>query len=243
MPTNATNVTRLAPASNVERIAEILELKIASGELPPGSKIGEEQAAASVSSSRGALREALRILEGRGLVVRMPHAGVRVVELSRDDVRHLYGLRQTLESAACRLAAECFTEQDMSELDALLDRHEQRPQFKSGHDYRQSFGDDDFHYRIANRCGNPYLTRLLCHELYSLTRLVRFHFSATPGRPVDALAEHRAIANAIRRRDGELAALLMDRHLSWAIQLIEQAEEPWFLPSNKPETKTETEFG
>lgn len=234
-----TNITKLAPASNVDRIVEILELKIASGELAPGSKIGEEQAAASVSSSRGAIREALRILEARGLVVRSPHAGVRVVELSRDNVRHLYKLRQTLESAACRLAAESFTEQDMTELEALLDSHAERPQFKSGHDYRQGYGDDDFHYRIAKRCGNPYLARLLCHELYSLIRLMRFHFSATPGRPVDALADHRAIAAAIRRRDGELAALLMDRHLSWAIQLIEHADEPWFLPSNRPEPKTE----
>lgn len=238
---NITRITKPRPASNVERIAETLEFKIASGELALGSKLGEEQVAASVSSSRGALREALRILEGRGLVVRMPHAGVRVVEFSREDARHLYVLRRTLECEACRLAATAFSEKDIDDLEALLDVHSERPKIKSDENYRQNFGEDDFHFRISERCGNPYLSRLLCNELYSLIRLVRFHISATPGRPKDALADHRAITAAIRRRDGELAALLMDRHLSYAINIIEKSDEHWFLPSKA--NKKEKSFG
>lgn len=233
---------RGTPVSNVERIAETLELKIASGELALGSKLGEEEVAASVFSSRGALREALRILEGRGLVVRMPYAGVRVIELSREDARHLYILRKTLECAACQFATTAFSKQDIDGLETLLDAHGERADIKRDKSYRQDFGETDFHYWIAKRCGNPYLSRLLCHELYSLIRLVRFHISATPGRPKNALSDHRAIAAAIRRRDGELAALLMDRHLSYAIDIIERSDQPWFLPSSN-KNKKETSFG
>lgn len=220
-----------ARSSSVERIAETLELKIAAREFEPGAKLGEEEMASSVASSRGALREALRILEGRGLVRRTPNAGVRVVELTREDAQHLYGLRKVLETAACEFAAYSFTSEDMARLDALLEKHARRPEVRSGENYRQTYGGDDFHYVIAERCGNPYLTRLLCHDLYSLIRLVRFHISATPGRAEYALADHKAIASAIRRRDGELAALLMDRHLSWAVDILGRSDQPWFFQS------------
>lgn len=218
--------------SHVERVAGFLEAQIVSGALGPGSRVGEEQLSAAVSSSRGVVREALRKLEGRGLVVRMPHAGVRVVKLSREDAGHLYSLRRDLESAACRYAARTLDAQDLDALDMLLDRHASSPNVLSGDNYRQRAGSEDFHYRIAAGCGNPYLTRLLCSDLYSLIRLVRFQLSAMPGRARDALADHRAIVAALRKRDGELAALLMDRHLSWAIGIIDDTTEPWFLPAN-----------
>ena len=223
-------------ASGVENIAEALELKIAEREFEPGARLGEQEVASRLGSSRGALREALRILEGRGLVKRTPNAGVRVVELTREDAQHLYGMRKVLECAACKFAASSFTSEDMAGLDALLEKHAGRQDVKTGENYRQAYGGDDFHYVIAERCGNPYLTQLLCHDLYSLIRLVRFHISATPGRAEDALADHKAIASAIRHRDGELAALLMDRHLSWAVGILDRSDQPWFF---RPAAKLE----
>lgn len=230
-------------ATRVDTIAEMLELAIASGELPPGGKLGEEQLSRRFAVSRAPLREALRKLEGRGLVRRMPHAGVRVVELTVKDAIDLYQLRQVLERSACRLAAENMSARQIDDLDRLLDSHLRKPDVSSGESYRQNFGDDDFHYAIAKGSGNAWLTRLLCEEIYSLIRLVRFHMSATPGRPSDAHEDHRQIVAALRKRDGELAELLMKRHLDWALNILKSAEEPWFLPLRGRSEKEDARHG
>ena len=52
--------------------------------------------------------------------------------------------------------------------------------------------------------------------------MYRYQFSLSSSRPVRALAEHRHIVDAIQHRDGELAEMLMRRHISAARQNIEQ---------------------
>ena len=54
---------------------------------------------------------------------------------------------------------------------------------------------------------------MLCGELYQLVRMYRIQFSTTPNRPRQAFAEHHRILDAIADRDGELAELLMRRHI------------------------------
>ena len=80
-----------------------------------------------------------------------------------------------------------------------------------------------FHYLIVRASGNPVLERLLCEELYHVLRLYRHKFSGYPGRPRQALDEHRAIVGALQDGDGEFAELLMRRHIARARQNIEAA--------------------
>ena len=77
----------------------------------------------------------------------------------------------------------------------------------------QQEGDFDFHYRIVQASENRMLIRLLCDELYQLARMYRIQHSATPNRPAQAFAEHHRILDAIAEGDGELAELLMKRHI------------------------------
>ena len=84
-------------------------------------------------------------------------------------------------------------------------------------------GDLDFHYRIARASRNALVVQLLCDELYHLTRMYRYKFSAYEGRPGQALAEHRAIVAAMRERDADFAELLMRRHVAASRRNIEAA--------------------
>ncbi len=93
-----------------DRVFELIERALVSGEIPLGSRLAEEQLSRRSGVSRGPMREALRRLEGRGLVVRLPHAGVRVVQLDRRDMAKLYEVRASLEGLACRLAAQTMSE-------------------------------------------------------------------------------------------------------------------------------------
>lgn len=205
-----------------EQVFRLIQSAIVKGEIAPGSKISEPELARVYGISRGPLREAIHRLEGQRLLVRVPHVGARVVSLSHSELIELYEIRESLEGMACRLAAERMSNAEIAELRRVLDTHEQDAAFRAGVGYYQQEGDFDFHYRIIQGSGNRTLTQMLCGDLYQLVRMYRIQFSAVPNRPRQAFAEHHRILDAIAERDGELAELLMRRHISASKRNIER---------------------
>ena len=142
-------------------------------------------------------------------------------QLSTQGLLSLYQLRETLEGMACRLAAEHMPDSEIIELRALLDQHLSTQRVREGESYYQEAGDVDFHYRIIQASKNPYLINILCDELYYLVRMYRVQMGMAGPRVSRAFDEHKAILNAIANRDGELAELLMRRHISASRRNIE----------------------
>ncbi len=210
------------PETLSEQVFRQIQAAIVSGQIAPGSKISEPELARSYGISRGTLREAIHRLEGQRLLVRVPHVGARVVELSHAELIELYEIRESLEGMACRLAAERMSPKEIEELRRVLEMHERDAAFQAGVGYYQQEGDFDFHYRIIQGSGNRTLTQMLCGDLYQLVRMYRIQFSATPNRPRQAFAEHHRILDAIAEGDGELAELLMRRHIAASKRNIER---------------------
>ncbi len=209
--THSTDSTTLA-----DRVFYTLQEDIVRGVLLSGKRLSEAELAAQYGISRGPLREALRRLEARRLISRIPNVGVRVVALSTKELLEIYAVRELMEGMAARLAALNLSKKERSDLQELLTVHEQRVLEEGGRAYFQEEGDLDFHYRIAQGCGNTVLTQMLCGELYHRVRHYRYKFSAASGRPQQALAEHRQILEAIITGDAEIAELLMRRHIRQA---------------------------
>jgi len=161
-------------------------------------------------------------LESRGLLVRRPHAGVKVVSVSADELIELYRIRELMEGLAARQAAERMTDAEIAALRATLDTHETMIEKAQGQAYYQAEGDYDFHHRIATGSRNTKLTQMLLGDLYYMVRMYRYRLSTSSGRPHMALGEHRTIVDAIASRDGELAEFLMKRHINAARKNIEQ---------------------
>lgn len=205
-----------------EHVFRCIQAAIVKGDIAPGSKISEPELARTYGISRGPLREAIHRLEGQRLLVRVPHVGARVVSLSHAELIELYEIRESLEGMACRLAAARMSQADIDELRAVLQTHERDAAFQAGLGYYQQEGDYDFHYRIIHGSGNQTLVKMLCGELYQLVRMYRIQFSATPNRPRQAFSEHHRILDAIESRDGELAELLMRRHIGASKRNIER---------------------
>jgi DNA-binding GntR family transcriptional regulator len=197
-----------------------LQDDVVMGVFPPGSMMREEVLAARYGVSRGPVREAMRRLEGRRLLEKVPHVGTRVAALGVGDLEELYQVREALEGMAARFAAERMTDDEITGLHDLLDRHEQQEDLRENTAYFQREGDLDFHYRVIQGSHNRVLSGLLVGELYHLARMYRYQFSAVGNRPRKALEEHRRIVEAIGARDGELAELLMRRHISRAWENI-----------------------
>jgi len=201
---------------------EQIQNAIVKGRIAPGSRISEQYLSTTFGIGRGPLREAIRRLEGRRLVVRIPHAGVRVVSLNYEELIELYHVREALEGMACRLAAQNMSEDEIAGLREVLARHEQHSGLQANESYYQQEGDLDIHYLIIQGSRNKTLSDMLCGDLYHLLRMYRYRYSATPKRPQQAFAEHHRIIQAIADRDGELAEMLMRRHISASRRNIEQ---------------------
>lgn len=199
-----------------------LAQSIVTGELAQGQKLNEAELAERFGMGRGPLREALRHLEGMRLVKRTPNAGARVVILDRKTLSDLYAVREALEGMACRIAASQMSDEDIAQLGALLDRHETQIEKQGGKVYAQSEGDLDFHYQIARGSRNQMLMDLLGSEQYQLLRMCRYRTSRNAQRTQPALSQHRQIVDAIANRDGELAELLMRRHIQGAWRSISE---------------------
>jgi len=211
---------RLKTSTLADTVFGQIRTAIVKGELPPGSKLNEPQLSRQYGISRGPLREAIRRLEGCKLVEITPNVGAKVISLDRQQTIEIYEIRESLEGLACRLAAQKAKPEDCINLRNLLANHEQQIQSENGRLYYQKEGDLDFHYLIVQLSGNSRLFNLLCDELYHLLRLYRVQTSSSPSRPVQAFKEHHQIVDAIERGDGELAELLMRRHIASARETL-----------------------
>jgi len=207
------------------RTFESIKADIINGELRQGTKIVESDLALKYGISRGPLREAIHRLEQIKLIVRIPHAGSRVITLDSKMMEDIYVARESLEGMAARLAARLMSDDEIGALSALLDQHEAAIDRSEGKAYFQSEGDIDFHYRIAVASRNQWILENLNGELYQLIRMCRHQSGRLPSRAKIALSQHRQIADAIAQRDEELAEILMRRHISGAWDIVKKILE------------------
>jgi DNA-binding GntR family transcriptional regulator len=191
---------------------------IRSGELRPGAVVNEADLAKRFDMSRGPVREAIRNLEGRKLIVRENFRRARVALLGRNQVRELFELRECLEGMAARLAARHMS------VDTLQRLSEQVSASKESLEYSLYFTHDyrfNFHTEIINHCGNQRIKDTLLFEVYDLVRLYRWTSGAVPGRHGQAHKENWQICRALVARDEDLAESLMRMHIQRSMQLEE----------------------
>lgn len=195
---------------------------IVEGAIKQGTKISEPELSKLHQVSRATLREALNRLESCHLIERKANVGCRVISLTAEKLEEIYQVRSALEGLACRLAAKNMTDEEIAQVKGLLDNHLSTQRVRQGESYYQEEGDLDFHYRIIKGSKNGHLINLLCNELYQLVRMYRVQMGMNGPRVTKAFDEHLAIINAIQARDGELAELLMKRHIAASGNNIEK---------------------
>jgi len=201
-------------ASASERVLEAIGQSILVGELLPGARLTEVDLAQRFGVSRAPLREALLRLEERQLIERVPFSGMRVAPLLPQTIDELYEIREVLEGLACRRAAAIITPEQVGALRTLLVRRKAAlNERRDTDDMRQLPTIQDFHKMIAAIAGNRALERLLNGEIWNYLRAQYRRFARSPSRVATGLEEHRRIVDALAAHDGELAELLMRRHV------------------------------
>ncbi|MGI6877399.1 FadR/GntR family transcriptional regulator [Microbacterium sp. gxy059] len=208
-----------------EAIVKIKDM-IVSGKLAPGERLPpEKELSEELGISRSSLREAVKALSvirvldvrrGDGTYVTSLDPGMLleamsfVVDLHQDDsVLEIFAVRRMLEPQAAHLAARTAGPEDVAALDALIDGLADDPDIEDlvAHDV-------EFHSALAGSTGNTYLTSLL-DTLSGHTVRARIWRGITEGGSVSrTIDEHRAIVDALRAQDPELAQALMIAHVA-----------------------------
>lgn len=215
------NPTKQQAITTADKIFEQIQTAIVEGEIPAGSKISEPELSKKYQVSRSTLREALNRLEKCHLIERKANVGSRVVECTIQGLLEIYIVREALEGMACRQAAINMSDDEIAEMKAILEQHSKAKDLQDGVAYYQEEGDLDFHYKVILGSHNKELINILCGQLYHLVRMYRCQFGMNSPRASRAFDEHSRIIEAIADRDGELAEMLMRRHIAASRKNIE----------------------
>jgi len=176
-----------------------LKEMIREGTLQPGQRMREIEIAEAQGVSRTPVREAMNRLVSEGLLEVSSARGVAVTELSKQQVLELYGLREFLEGASARFAAQHASLPEMRSLRELADY----PLTIAEHDaVEHAKLNKRFHAQIAEAAHNNYLSRALALLSDSLMLVPGTTFEH-PGRVAAVHAEHIAILDAIDARDAD----------------------------------------
>ncbi len=185
--------------------------EIRDGRLRPGDRLTETDIAARLGVSRTPVREAIRKLEADNLVSHVPHQGAMIRMLDYAEISELYEMRAVLEGTAARLAARVASEVELSELEAINAEMEAA----LGDGALLSRANRQFHAILTNAARNRFLVRSVAAVQTTLLILGPSTMQDS-GRAAKAVAEHRAVLDAIRQRDGATAETLMRRHIAGA---------------------------
>ena len=197
----------LAPRALYQEVAELLRQRIFRRELEPGSWIDEMKLAEEYGISRTPLREALKVLAAEGLVTMKVRRGAYVTEVSETDLADVYHLLSLLESDAAGVVAERATDAQLKELQALHKELEAAV----GNKDKFFAVNERFHMRLLQIAGNRWRDQMVA-DLRKVMKLNRQQSLLKSGRVEDSLREHRAVMEALTRRDAKASVKRMQEH-------------------------------
>ena len=189
-------------------IAQALAARIVSGELKPGVALRQDHVAAEFHASHVPVREAFRRLEAQSLVVSLPRRGVRVAPLDPATVLEAAEMRAVLEQLALRHSLSCIRPLDLDEAEAALDADAAATDVLA-----LEAANRRFHRALTWPCAMPRLCGTIADLQQSNARALAAMWQTLPDWQSRSAGEHRAILDAIRRGEGEQAAVILAAHI------------------------------
>ena len=196
-----------------DRAYERLKDLIQSGSLPAGSFHTERLLSERLGMSKTPVRSALARLDLEGFVSVSPQIGVSVREPSLQEIVDLFDLRVALETFVVRSVAGRLRPAQAARLRENL--REQRECAQADDAPALTRLDTSFHLLFCEFLDNREITRVLVHLRDKLHRVILHVMTHAAGRLRPAVAEHAAIADAVLRGRGDLAAERVRRHLDF----------------------------
>jgi GntR family transcriptional repressor for pyruvate dehydrogenase complex len=216
----------------VEAISQALIRYIAANELKGGDRLPSERELVKMAgASRLPLREAICVLKGLGILEAKHGKGIFVKPLdlaalfgmlspllktqAKIDLRHLFEARLHLESSIAELAAAHRSDENLQVLQQALEGMEASLADRPAYVER----DMAFHQELARSTGNP-IFHVFMASITDLLGELQASYQDDGDIRRQAVAEHQAILDAVRHRDGSRARTAMEKHLQNATQRV-----------------------
>jgi DNA-binding GntR family transcriptional regulator len=194
------------------RVADIIGERILAGKLPPGTRLKQDELAAELNMSRIPVRDALRILETRGLVSLRANVGARVSSLTIRDMETSYRIREHLEPMLLTESMPQLTDADIAgmlevkaQLEETLDVDQYMPLSRQ------------FHWTAFSRHQAPLLAQIV-ERLWDTTHVYRRAYAKIALQDEERrkimCAERGLLFASIARREFELAPMMLRMHIN-----------------------------
>lgn len=180
---------------------------ILSGVLVGGQPLRQEEIAEAFGVSRSPVREALRQLEGEGMVSFTPHRGAVVSELSYQEISEITEIRVCLETMAMRESLPLLDGEDLERAEEVLhtiDHEKDLVLHWSELNWR-------FHATLFAPADRPRLLALIKAEHNAFERYIRIHLALSDYEKPQR--EHYELLEICRRKDADAAAILLAQHI------------------------------
>ena len=198
------------------RVAQEIRSAILRGDLPPGSRVKQEDLAAQLGVSREPVRQALLLLQGEGLLHAQPNRSAQVAAVDRQLISGLYELREAVESSLVGtlarrpgfdvkpfriLIARGRTAVRQRDLPALIDL------------------DMSFHTGLYEAAGNRVIVEVMRGQWIHIRRVMAMVLDQAAYRQ-KVWDEHEAIVHAIHARRAASASVAAGRHIRAARKML-----------------------
>lgn len=195
------------------KVFQRLREDILSGVYQENDELREVSIGEELGVSRTPVREALRQLELEGLVTIVPNKGAYVKGITKKDVHDIYKIRSLLEGLCTRWATEHITDQQIEELEEIVLLSEFHLK-KQGQGKAKQVSDLDgkFH-KVLYEASNSRILEHVLSDFHKYVKMARTMSVGEKERAEKSIDEHRAILEAIRKKDANLAEQLANQHI------------------------------
>ncbi len=221
----------------VENAYATLRSEIVAGAFAPGAKLRTEELRTRYNISGSTMREALTRLLGEALVTSEGQRGFRVAPASMDDFEDLTGVRKLIELEALRQSIEAGDENWESQIVASFYRLSKVEERLAGDPVGASpefeRHNREFHNALIAACPSRWLHFMVGLLFQHSERYRRMSITQTPtwgAGKRDVHAEHKAIFDAVLRRDADLACGLLADHIDRTVMVLRKVLDPSHEP-------------
>lgn len=210
-----------AVQTRAESLSDAIANAILSGELAPGLHLDEQVLARRFGVSRTPVRDALRLLNGTGLVDIRPRFGATVRSITPDELDMLFIAMGEIEATCARLATLSMTPVERGQLQRLHERMGRLAEADDRAGYTEA--NQEFHGLLYEGAHNVVVEEIAHNLRRRLTPYRKAQFRA-PGRLLRSHAEHGLVVRAVLSRDAAAANAAMLVHMSVVEDVFERVD-------------------